>query len=140
MLSSIALTCNKIRDIESIKKIYLLGDTLKCVVVKKDDLPAYSYIEEEEEIDTNGDIVQVYNRNLIKLFKSVSVVSKFIKRSCHTPFCILIELYLLSLMSTIRQITLGSLLSEKKPSEIALSHQLRLLKHSESGFGLYQCS
>ncbi len=48
-----------------------LGDTIKCLVTKKGDLPTYSYVEEEDEIDANGDIVQVCLRYLSEL-QSVS--------------------------------------------------------------------
>ena len=67
--------------------LFLLGDTLKCVVVKKDDMPAYSYVEEEDEIDANGDIVQVYtkhfcNHNWSKLdcFSNTSMYNNLLKK------------------------------------------------------------
>ena len=67
--------------------LFLLGDTLKCVVVKKDNMPAYSYVEEEDEIDANGDIVQVCtvnfcNHNWSKLdcFSNTSMYNNLLKK------------------------------------------------------------
>ena len=79
-----AYNCKILFNLKTWQFYLLLGDTLKCVVVKKDDMPAYSYVEEEDEIDANGDIVQVCTVNFCdhKRLKLDCLSNKSIKKTC----------------------------------------------------------